>query len=77
MCKTCLWPRSAVGNETADTGVASSILARSHTFVGIDNEIISKASLLLPLSQEGLCQLQAKALSFTSESICTKYWLTA
>ena len=31
---------------TADPGVASSILARSHTFVEIDHEIISTVILL-------------------------------
>ena len=34
---------------TADTGVASSIPARYHTFVEIDHEIISTVILLLPL----------------------------
>ena len=34
---------------TADPGVASSIPARSHTFVEIDREIISAVILLLPL----------------------------
>ena len=34
---------------TADPGVASSIPARSHTFVEIDHEIISAVNLLLPL----------------------------
>ena len=34
---------------TADPGVASSILARYHTFVEIDHEIISTVILLLPL----------------------------
>ena len=34
---------------TADPGVASSIPARSHTFVEIDCEIISTVILLLPL----------------------------
>ena len=34
---------------TADPGVASSIQARSHTFVEIDHEIISTVILLLPL----------------------------
>ena len=34
---------------TADPGVASSIPARSHTFVEIDQEIISTVILLLPL----------------------------
>ena len=53
---------------TAGPRVAISIPARSHTFVEIDNEII-----LLPfhwIIQEGL-------LSVTSESLRTKYWLTA
>ena len=35
---------------TADPGVASSIPARSHTFVEIDNEIISMVILLLRLN---------------------------
>ena len=34
---------------TADLGVTSLILARSHTFVEIDYEIISTVILLLPL----------------------------
>ena len=47
---------------TADPGVASSILAWSHTFVEIDHEIISTVSLLpSPESfKKGCCQLQAK-----------------
>ena len=44
---------------TADPGVASSISARSHTFVEIDHEIISTV-ILLPLFKKGCCQLQAK-----------------
>ena len=47
---------------TADPGVASSIPARSHTFVEIDHEIISKV-ILLPSAEsfkKGCCQLQAK-----------------
>ena len=47
---------------TADPGVASSIPARSHTFVEIDHEIIS-AVILLPSAdsfKKGCCQLQAK-----------------
>ena len=47
---------------TADPGVASSIPARSHTFVEIDNEIISTV-ILLPSAdsfKKGCCQLQAK-----------------
>ena len=47
---------------TADPGVASSIPARSLTFVEIDHEIISTV-ILLPsddLFKKGCCQLQAK-----------------
>ena len=47
---------------TADPGVASSIPARSHTFVEIDHEIISSV-ILLPSAdsfKKGCCQLQAK-----------------
>ena len=47
---------------TADLGVASSIPARSHTFVEIDHEIISTV-ILLPSAdsfKKGCCQLQAK-----------------
>ena len=47
---------------TADPGVASSIPARSHTFVEIDHEIISTVFLLpsADLFKKGCCQLQAK-----------------
>ena len=38
---------------TADPGVASSIPARSHTFVEIDHEMISTV-ILLPSAEEGL-----------------------
>ena len=47
---------------TADPGVASSIPARSHTFVEIDHEIISTV-ILLPsadLFKKVCCQLQTK-----------------
>ena len=47
---------------TADPGVASSVPARSHTFVEIDHEIISTV-ILLPSAEsfmKGCCQLQAK-----------------
>ena len=47
---------------TADPGVASSIPARSHTFVEIDREIISTV-ILLPSAdsfKKGCCQVQAK-----------------
>ena len=47
---------------TADPRVASSIPARSHTFVEIDHEIIS-TFILLPSTEsfkKGCCQLQVK-----------------
>ena len=47
---------------TADPGVASSILARSHTFLEIDHKIISMV-ILLPSAEtfkKGFSQLQAK-----------------
>ena len=47
---------------TADPGDASSIPARSHTFVEIDHEIISTV-ILLPSAESfemGCCHLQAK-----------------
>ena len=50
---------------TAIPGVASSIPARSHTFVEIDHEIISTV-ILLPSAgsfKKGCCQLQAKVCS--------------
>ena len=50
---------------TADPGVASSIPARSHTFVEIDQEIISTV-ILLPSAEsvmKGFCQLQAKVFA--------------
>ena len=53
---------------TADPGVASSIPVRSHTFVEIDNEIISTV-ILLPsadLFNKGCCQLQAKVCAQTT-----------
>ena len=52
---------------TADPGVASSIPARSHTFVEIDHEIISTV-ILHP--QEGLFSVASKCMR-------TKNWLTA
>ena len=47
---------------TADPGVASSIPARSHTFVEIDHEIISTVTPLPSAESfmKGCCQLQAK-----------------
>ena len=59
----------SVANLTVDPGVVSLIPAQSHTFVEIDHEIISTAIFLLLLIQEWF-------LSITSESMCTKYWLT-
>ena len=47
---------------TADSGVASLIPVRSHTFVEIDHEMISTV-ILLPSAdsfKKGCCQLQAK-----------------
>ena len=57
-----------VGNATADPGVATLIPVLSHTFMGIDHEIISMVILILLRIQEGL-------FSVTSESICTKYFV--
>ena len=56
---TCLATDASL---TADPGVASSIPARSHTFVEIDHEIISTV-ILLPSAEsfkKGCCQFQAK-----------------
>ena len=56
---TCLATDASL---TADPGVASSIPARSHTFVEIDHEIISTV-ILLPSAEsfkKGCCHLQAK-----------------
>ena len=47
---------------TADSGVATLIPVRSHTFVEIDHEMISTI-ILLPSAdsfKKGCCQLQAK-----------------
>ena len=59
-----------VARNTVDAGVASSNPAQSHTFVEIGHNIISTVMLLISLIQEGL-------MSVPSESMCTKYWLTA
>ena len=56
---TCLGRDASL---TSDPGVASSIPARSHTFVEIYHEIISMV-ILLPAAEsfkKGCCQLQAK-----------------
>ena len=50
----------SVACPTADTGVASLILAQFHTFVEIDHEIISTVILLLLLIQEGLLSVSYK-----------------
>ena len=66
---TCLATDASL---TAIPGVASSIPARSHTFVEIDHEIISTV-ILLPSAdsfKKGCCQLQAKVCAHD-------YWLTA
>ena len=58
---------------TENPWVVSLVPARSHTFVEIDDEIISTV-ILLPSAKsfnKGCCQLQAKVY------MCTKYWLTA
>ena len=56
---TCLATDASL---TANPGVASLILARSHSFMEIDHEIISRI-ILLPSAEsfkKGCCQLQAK-----------------
>ena len=56
---------AADASLTADPGVASLILARSHTFVEIDHEIIAMA-ILLPSAEsfkKSFCQLQAKVFA--------------
>ena len=58
---------------TAIPGVASSIPARSHTFVEIDREIISTV-ILLPSADHSRRVVNK---SVTSESMCTNYWLSA
>ena len=65
---TCL---ATDASQTADPGVASLIPVWSHTFMEIDHEIISTV-ILLPSAESF-----KKDLSVTSESMCTKYWLTA
>ena len=69
LCSTDTGPRSAVRNVSGyrcvsdcNPGVASSILARSHTFVEINHEIISTVFLLPSADsfKKGCSQLQAK-----------------
>ena len=59
---TCLATDASL---TADPGVASSIPARSHTYVEIDREIFYTV-ILLPSAEsfkKGCCQLQTKECS--------------
>ena len=59
---------------TADPWVASSIPARSHTFVEIDHEIISTV-ILLPSAEsfkKGCCELQAKVCARSTEVSSTR-----
>ena len=54
----------------ADPGVTSLIPARSHTFMAIDHEIISRV-ILLPYAEsfkKGCCQLQAKVCTRSTGS---------
>ena len=55
---------------TADPGAVGLIPAWSYTFAEIDHERISIA-ILLPSADS------RSVVSVTSESMCTKYWLTA
>ena len=53
---------------TADSGVTISIPDRSHTYVEIDHEIISKV-ILLPSAEsfkKGCCQLQVKVCAIST-----------
>ena len=59
-----------VNSNMSDPGIVSLIPTQSHTFVEIDHETVSTVILLLP-------QIQEELVSVTSESMCTKYWLTA
>ena len=55
-------------NLSADPGVASSIPARSHTFVEFDYEIISKV-IFLPSAEsfkKRCCQLQVKVCTLVN-----------
>ena len=59
-----------VASQISDPGILSSIPVRPHTFAEIDHEIFATVIFFRPLIQEGL-------LSFTGESMCTEYLLTA
>ena len=66
------------GCLTAVPGVASSIPARSHTFVEIDHEIISTVIFFPPAEslKKSCCQLQAKVCArSTGELAQEKVWL--
>ena len=56
---------------TADPGVASSIPARSHTFMDIDHEIISTVILLFSAEsfKKGCCHLQAKVCAQSTSKL--------
>ena len=45
---------------TADPGVVSLILARSHTFVEIDRDIISMVILIIPLIRRAVVSYKRK-----------------
>ena len=63
---TCLATDASL---TADPGVASSILARSHTFVEIDHEIITTVILLN--------HSRRVVVSYKRKYVHEVYWLTA
>ena len=67
--KTCGAVAQSIMCLTADPGVRSSILNRFHTFVEIDQEIISMA-ILLPNAnlKKGCSQLQAKLCTCSTGS---------
>ena len=62
VCIDWLVPSSDMSTICFYPGVASSILARSHTFVETDHEVISTVFLLPPAEsfKKACCQLQAK-----------------
>ena len=55
-----------VASLIADPEVMSLIPGQPHTFVEIDHELLSMATLLL--------LIQERLLSVTSKSMCTEYW---
>ena len=61
-CSEIVYCLATDASLTVDPGVANSIPARSHTFVEIDHEMISRV-IHLPSAEsfkKGCCQLQAK-----------------